>query len=131
VSVLHGWVPNAVTPIPVSDLCDPGLVRASEFKHSVQGGSGGGDFRGLGLIRTRTKGIADRAFVSTHCGLDLGPQIGPAVSERSRRMDSRSTFASPPDGARTISRMCRSRCVGAVAADGPGTAVARGGCAFR
>ena len=51
------------------------MVRASEFKHPVQGGSSDGDFRGLGLVSTRSKGIADHAFVSTDCCLDLGPKI--------------------------------------------------------
>src|SRR6201993_3302082 len=70
---------NATTPTSPGfmrlDLCDPDMVRASEFQHPVQGGSSDGDFRGLGLVSSRSKGIADHAFVSTDCGLDLGPKI--------------------------------------------------------
>ena len=70
---------NATTPTSPGfmrlDLCDPDIVRASEFQHPVQGGSSDGDFGGLGLVSTRSKGIADHAFVSTNCGLDLGPKI--------------------------------------------------------
>jgi hypothetical protein len=51
------------------------MVRASEFKHPVQGDSSDGDFRGLGLISSRSQGIADHAFVSTDRCLDLGPKI--------------------------------------------------------
>src|SRR5271163_1610393 len=51
------------------------MVWASEFKHPVQGGSSDGDFRGLGLVSTRSQGIADHAFVSTDRGLDFGPKI--------------------------------------------------------
>jgi hypothetical protein len=96
-------------------LCDPHIVRASEFQHPVQGGSSDGDFRGLSLVSTRSKGIADHTFVSTNCCLDLGPKIVatcllPAIRPRS-----------------AISSMCRSRCVGAVVAKALGTAVARGG----
>ena len=50
-------------------------MRASEFQHPVQGSSSDGDFRGLGLTSSRSKRIADYAFVSTDCRLDLGPKI--------------------------------------------------------
>jgi hypothetical protein len=57
------------------DLGDPDIVRASEFQHPVQGGSSDGDFRGPGLVSSRSKGLADHVFVSTDCGLDLGLKI--------------------------------------------------------
>ena len=91
------------------------IVRASEFKHPVQGSSSDGDFRGLGLIGTRSQGIADHAFISTDCCLDLGPKI-----VATRLLPAHPTvrddllYVSVP--------LCRSR-----VADGPGTAVARGG----
>src|ERR1700759_5568344 len=66
---------NAVTPTSPGFMPSPDIVRASEFQHPVQGGSSDGDFRGLGLISSRSKGIADYAFVSTDCCLDLGPKI--------------------------------------------------------
>ena len=64
---------NAVTPTS-SGLCDPDTVRASEFKHSVQGGSGDGDFRGLGLISTRSQGRS-RVYVDRSLPRPLGPKI--------------------------------------------------------
>jgi hypothetical protein len=54
---------------------DPYIARASELEHPVQAGSGDGDFGGLGLISSRSKGIADHAFVSTDRRLDLGPKV--------------------------------------------------------
>src|SRR5580658_4085048 len=65
---------NGATPT-LSGLCYPDVVRASELKHPVQGGSSDGDFRGLVFVTTRSKGIADHSFVSTDCCLDLGSKI--------------------------------------------------------
>ena len=97
------------------DLYDPDIVRASEFQHPVQGGSSDGDFRGLGLVSTRSKGIADHVFVSTDCGLDLSPKVVATG------------FCQPIRPRSAISRICRSRCVGVVSAEALGTAVERGG----
>ena len=65
---------NAVTPTS-SGFMRSGHSSASEFKNPVQSGNSDGDFRSLGLVSTRSKGIADHAFVSTDCCLDLGPKI--------------------------------------------------------
>ena len=73
--MLHGWGVQTRRCQFRLGLCDPDIVRASEFKHPVQGGSSDGDFRGFGLISSRSKGIVDYAFVSTDCCLDLGPKI--------------------------------------------------------
>ena len=65
---------NAVTPTS-SGFMRSGHSSASEFKHPVQGGNSDGDFRGLGLVSSRSKGIAEHAFVSTDRRLDPGPKI--------------------------------------------------------
>jgi hypothetical protein len=115
-TVLHGWCAHRRGDANlVWVYAIPDIVRAPEFKHPVQGGSGDRDFRGPGLIRTRTKGIADHAFVSADCCLDFGPMI---VAAR---------LCQPIRPCATISWRCRSRCVGAVAArNGADRRVCRG-----
>lgn len=89
-------------------LGDPDIVRPSELKHPVQGDRTDGDFRGLGLVRTRSKDIADHAFASADRGLDFGPINS-----------SPSSFTNPSDRAQRSPGIYRSRCLGAIAADAP------------
>jgi hypothetical protein len=62
-------------PSPVCYLDDTNVVRATKRQHPVQGSGSKGDLGGLGSVGTRSKGIADHAFVSPDRRLDLGPLI--------------------------------------------------------
>ena len=45
-------------------LNDPGIARASQFEHSVEGGRRDGDLGRLGFVAARSQRCANHAFVS-------------------------------------------------------------------
>jgi hypothetical protein len=65
---------NSANPVCYSS--DTDIVRASKRQHAVQGSGSKANLGRLGLVGARSKGIADRPFVSSDRRLDLDPQIG-------------------------------------------------------
>src|SRR4051812_35473755 len=106
---------DALAPIPPSGSRDADGLRAAELEHAVQGMDGHGDLAGLMTVRARAESIADHPLVA-----------GDRYLAKARRWYPEA-FCQPRRPRSAMSRRCRSRWVGAVAAVALGTASLRGG----